>query len=76
MAVRHNRLDTLRAGNYDGSSAEWESVLRKTLLGESIQDAHAQNLENLECVATVSKGEELKIIWRRNTGGIIVSIHC
>lgn len=70
--VEHRRISKLRTSNYDGPMVEWEDALTKTLLGHVIEAAHRSALADLECVASVSSGSELTIVWRRHIKGITV----
>jgi len=75
-SVRQNRASKLRASNYDGSEAEWEIALTKTLLGKADEDSQMDALTDLECIADISpSGDELEIIWRRKVSGITVRIY-
>jgi uncharacterized coiled-coil protein SlyX len=47
--------------------------LSSTLLLEQLPWDLARELEGLECVASVSPGKHLSIVWRRNISGITVS---
>ena len=72
-SVRQNRAPKLRASNYDGSEAEWESALTKTLLGKADEDSQMDALTDLECIADIApSGDALEIIWRRKVSGITV----
>lgn len=75
LTVKQRQITKLRATNYSGSPEEWHAILASALLQQHPPPSDPERekaVEGLELVASVTPGERLSIVVRKNIGGITV----
>ena len=69
VSVKNTRIQRLRTKHSPVDEAEWENVLRATLLQQRIEDAARATLGSIEVVATIDE-DQIIVAVRRNISGI------
>ena len=71
--VKENKVAQLKASNNQSTNEVWEAVLRKgLLLGGEADGDFASEMEGLEVVATINKGNDMSLVLRRTIGELTV----